>query len=107
MISTPTDLAGSVVVCGSRQHPELIQHVIREHAPRVVAWPLMRLPQGVDPHSFWRGAIAAASLVVVVHKPDGSLGESVAAELAYARALNKTIRIIGAHTVPGRSGGLR
>lgn len=80
-----------VTLCGSVSHPDLIREAARWYtldghlvfAPEPIGRPVT--PEETDTLTrVHRAKIRMSDLVVVVRKPDGSIGESVRAEVAYA-----------------------
>lgn len=83
-----------VTLCGSVSHPDLIREAARHHtldghlvfAPEPIGRPVT--PEEADTLTrVHRAKIRMSDLVVVVRKPDGSIGESVRAEVAYAESI--------------------
>lgn len=85
----------TVVVCGSLAHPELIdaasQH-LRMHTLARVHVPERDDSRTPEEHAaLWRRLIDRADRVVAVTKPDGTIGEAVASEVAYARSIGRPV----------------
>lgn len=81
-----------VTLCGSVSHPELIREAARWYtldghlvfAPEPMTAPLTAEQRNIMLPEVHRAKIRRSDLVVVIRKPDGSIGESVRAEVAYA-----------------------
>ncbi len=91
-------MSRTVVVCGSLAHPDLIVAAVRaeQTAGRtVLAWPVAdaSIPEA-EHAAAWRRWIDRCDEVVVVRKPDGTLGASTRAELAYAVATGRRSRLV-------------
>ena len=84
-----------VTLCGSVAHPDLIREAARHHtldghlvfAPEPMTAPLTDEQRDIMLPEVHRAKIRMSDLVVVVRKPDGSIGESVRAEVAYAESI--------------------
>ncbi|MEU1778150.1 MULTISPECIES: hypothetical protein [Streptomyces] len=87
----------TAVICGSTKHMDRL-HAAAEALTRLGYAVHMPHLVGVDDKlaamlaDMWRALIAHAAVVVVVPKPDGTLGEATAAEAAYARELGVPVR---------------
>ena len=82
-----------ITLCGSVSHPELIREAARWYtldgalvfAPEPMVPPLTEEQRDIMLPEVHRAKIRRSDLVVVIRKPDGTIGESVAAEAAYAK----------------------
>lgn len=87
----------TVVICGSRQDPDRIHaaRVAEEAAGRLVLADPTQGPTLGDAAAYrlWRAHIQNADEVLVVPRPDGTLGTSTRGELSYALLLGRTVRI--------------
>ncbi|MFF7022981.1 hypothetical protein ACFY97_18510 [Streptomyces klenkii] len=93
----------TAVICGSTRHMDRLRAAAETctllgyavHMPHLTV---------VDAETvevlarMWRSLIAHADLVVIVPKPDDSLGQATAGEKAYAEELGKDIREFEAET---------
>lgn len=90
-----------VVVCGSLDYPELIEKavtVVQAAGGELIAYPAA---DGLSEHEaaeLWRRHIDAADEVVIVTKPDGTLGASTVLELGHAIAAGKRVGILSAQS---------
>lgn len=81
-----------VTLCGSVSHPDLIREAARWYtldghlvfAPEPMVGPLTDEQRNIMLPEVHRAKIRRSDLVVVIRKPDGSIGESVRAEADYA-----------------------
>ncbi|MGK5730214.1 hypothetical protein [Streptomyces sp. URMC 124] len=86
----------TAVICGSTKHMDRLQAAAATCTRQGWAVHMPHLTE-VDDRlaetlaAMWRALIAEATVVVVVPKPDGSLGDATAGELAYAEGLGKPV----------------
>lgn len=75
----------NVVVCGSLAYPELLRQAAAAYPADNVVVPVADGERSAAEYdALWLVLILLADLVVVVRKPDGSLGVSAAREVAWA-----------------------
>lgn len=87
---------GPVVICGSvTTSADAIEqaagHYTERYPDRQVIWPQLSDRPPAELNAEWMGHIEQASLVVIVPKPDGTVGEQTAAELHHAVACGRRI----------------
>lgn len=86
----------AVVICGSLSQPDTLAEAkaAEEAAGRLVtAWPHGERIPDEDAYQVWLRAIRDADQVVVVPKPDGSLGDATLGEIVMAFCHRKPVRI--------------
>lgn len=79
----------TAVICGSTRHPQALHAAAQEwtrrghavHMPHLAGATGDLATQLAD---MWRHLIADADVVVIVPKPDGTLGEATRSEMAWA-----------------------
>ncbi|GAA3032599.1 hypothetical protein GCM10020000_07040 [Streptomyces olivoverticillatus] len=86
----------TAVVCGSTRHMDLLHAAARAATRLGYAVHMPHLTEvndrlALELAAMWRALIADAMVVVIVPKPDGSVGDATAGELAYAEELGKPI----------------
>lgn len=91
-----------VTLCASAAHPHLIRqaaqgltlegHVVL--APEPIEHPVSSHVEAVLT-KVHEEKIRMCDVVVVIRKPDGSVGESVSREISYAEAVGKPVRSLG------------
>lgn len=92
----------TVTVCGSTAYPELLDTAVAQltlAGNRVYApVPLASTPTEAESDlldQVHRSKIRHSDLVVVLRKPDGTLGEATSAEAAYAEDIGIPVHYIG------------
>lgn len=89
-----------VTLCGSVSHPELIREAARWYtldghlvfAPEPMVGPLTDEQRTIMLPEVHHAKIRRSDLVVVIRKPDGSIGDSVRAEAAYAEQVGVPVK---------------
>lgn len=90
-----------ITLCGSVSHPDLIREAAREitlqgHAV-FAPEPMLRPVAPEEASVLTRvhlAKIRRADAVVAIRKPDGTVGDAVASEVAYAEGLGKKVTYI-------------
>lgn len=96
MVTRKLAPVGDVVVCGSVAYPSRISAAVAEVRARGAARVLYPARGDGGTAAGWAARILVADLVVVVRKPDGSLGSSTVAELEVALDAGRPVEFTGA-----------
>lgn len=86
----------TAVICGSTRNMDLLHAAARAATRLGYAVHMPHLTEvddrlATELAAMWRALIAHAMVVVIVPKPDGTLGDATAGELAYAQEQGKPV----------------
>lgn len=100
----------TAVICGSTRHPNALHAAAAEYTRRGYAVHMPHLAGATGELAtqladMWRHLIADAAMVVIVPKPDGTLGESTRAEMEWAELNGVPVETTAPAPMPGHVDG--